>query len=230
MQRALVILTIVFIAIWTARWWGGGQPIVRKVNPQLPAFSGQIEEIPLSKMPLREPAQNRKPISNTPGIKEKKSIESKANEPPSIGSLRNYLRDSLRQLEAIGRDSIPNGTLTFDQTNNLGFRSTIEQTSTGDTISRSFDSNGCVLGEKWKKASGEEMVRTFRSDGHLEGVYFQRKDGSSSSVSWTREGVLYSKKDQMKNGDMIYTLYDESGFESQIWRKTKDGRSLRLDD
>ena len=228
MRRSLVILTIVFTAIWTARWWSGSQSIVRKVSPQLPVFSNQIDKVPVSKMPPREPAA--KPIGEVPAPKTKRSLEGKGKESQTIGNIRQYLRNSLRQLETMGRDSIPTGKLTFDQTNSLGFRSTIEQTAEGDTVSRSFDANGFVMGEKWKKSSGEELVRTFRSDGNIEGVYFQRKDGSSSSVSWTPEGVLYSKKDELENGDMIYTLFDRSGFESQIWRKTKDGRSLRLDD
>lgn len=146
------------------------------------------------------------------------------------GKIREYLRTTLGQLETFGRESIPNGRVTYDQTNDLGFRSTIEETASGDTISRSFDASGSLMGEKWQKSSGEEVVRTFRDDGRLEGVYHRRKDGTSSSVSWSAEGILYSKKDELGNGEMIYTLYDNSGYESQIWRKTKDGRSLRLDE
>ncbi|MCB0385115.1 MAG: hypothetical protein KDD43_06960 [Bdellovibrionales bacterium] len=231
MQRIVVILAITFVLIWTARWWGSSSPVVIKARPDLPELSRKIETIKdvhgTKGESARKPGSQSHPAKPDPKMGNQKGLPSALNDAEKI---RQYLRTTLSQLEDFGRESIPNGRMTYDQTNDLGFRSTIEETSMGDTISRTFDANGFVMGEKWKKGTGEELVRTFRDDGRLEGVYLQRKDGTSSSVSWSPDGHLYSKKDDLGNGDMIYTLYDSSGFESQIWRKTKDGRSLRLDE
>lgn len=229
LRRLIVILSVLFVVVWTARWWSKGNIIVERVRPSLPAFSRQIQAV---KRDARTAASVENPVKTkmppvTPVPQPNQSGRSSLLKDPE--QIRQYLKSTLIQLESLGREAIPTGRLTLDQTNDMGFRSTIEETQTGDTVARTYDVSGSMLGEKWKTAKGEEIIRTFRADGQVEGVYYQRRDGTSSSVSWSREGRLHSKKDDLGNGELIYTLYDSSGYESQVWKKTKDGRNLRLD-
>jgi hypothetical protein len=109
-----------------------------------------------------------------------------------------------------------------------GTTTTRERTDTGDTILRTFNREGALVGENWQRAGGDKVIRTYYDGGAIKGFNWERANGSTVVISFTQSGVFKGRSDRLADGTRIVTTYDDQGQPLEKWAITVDGKATRL--
>jgi hypothetical protein len=126
------------------------------------------------------------------------------------------------------RDRFPEAKVVIRKANEDGTFVSKEALADGESILRSFNTRGELVGEDWKQSSGDEIVRTYYDGGGIKGFSLKHMDGAATYITFTQSGVFKGRSDTFPDGDQITTNYDDQGRVLDKWRKSKDGRSVRI--
>ena len=140
---------------------------------------------------------------------------------PSKREFEEHLLDQIR-------DRFPEARMIVRKTNPDGTYNSKENLDDGGTVSRSFNSQGQLVGESWKQAGGDELIRTYYDGGGIKGFSEHYENGSITNISFTQAGLFKGRSDDYPDGTHVYTNYDDQGQILDRWSKGKDGKTVRI--
>ena len=126
------------------------------------------------------------------------------------------------------RDRFPEAKIVIRKANEDGTFVSKAALGDGESILQTFNTRGELVGENWKQSSGDEIVRTYYDGGGIKGFSLKHMDGAATLITFTQSGVFKARSDSFPDGDQITTNYDDQGRILEKWRKSKDGRSVRI--
>ena len=126
------------------------------------------------------------------------------------------------------RDRFPEARMIVRKTNADGTYNSKENLDDGGTVSRSFNAQGQLVGESWKQAGGDELIRTYYDGGGIKGFSEHYGNGSVTNITFTQAGLFKGRSDDYPDGTHVYTGYDDQGQVLDRWSKGKDGKSVRI--
>ena len=86
------------------------------------------------------------------------------------------------------------------KTNADGTYNSKENLDDGGTVSRSFNSQGQLVGESWKQAGGDELIRTYYDGGGVKGFSEHYGNGSITNITFTQAGLFKGRSDDYPDG------------------------------
>src|ERR1035438_8864550 len=94
---------------------------------------------------------------------------------------------------------------------------TIEQTGTGDVVSKAFNSAGVLTAVEWQESNGDFLIKTYFDDGTAKGLSV----GNGADVRFTLIQTEYGKPTYrefiLDDGEKLVAKYDVAGNPSEEW-------------
>jgi YD repeat-containing protein len=132
------------------------------------------------------------------------------------------------RLLELAQSPIPRAVKPGETVNADGSTDVYGMAEDGRKFYRHFDPRGELTKEGWNDdPGGEEVHRTYYETGQLKTMYWNRRDGSKTSIGFTLAGLYEYRWDKTPDGTEISTDYDDAGQVKSVWRRAQGGKPVR---